>query len=105
MNFIHLWDGCTACLITYLGKLFAIFLLFQLLPVPVNLNVLLVRLNDFILDFVGSLLLVLLLSGAAVFVPLLSLDFDTDDLLLSRLTLLLQLTCMSKTLLVQDSRC
>ena len=77
----------------YLGELFAIFLLFQLLPVPVYFNVLLVGLNDFILDFVGSFLLVFLLGGAAVFIPLLSLDLDADDLLLSRLPLFLQLAC------------
>ena len=37
---------------TYLGELLAVLLLLELLPVPVDLDVLFVRLDDFDLDLV-----------------------------------------------------
>ena len=45
-------------------KLFAIFLFFELLPRPVNLNVLLVRGNDLILNLFRTISLQLLLTDA-----------------------------------------
>ena len=64
-----------------LSQLLAILFLFKLLPVPVNLDVLLVRLDDLILDLVCSLLFSLLFTSATVFVQLLGVSFDLDDLL------------------------
>ena len=65
--------------ITYLRQLLAVLLLFELLPVPVDLDVLLVRLDDLVLDLVCPLLLGLLLDGAALFVQRLSLGLNADD--------------------------
>ena len=64
---------------TYLSELLAVLLFFELLPVPVDLDVLLVRLDDLVLDLVGPLLLGLLLNGAALLVQRLSLGLDADD--------------------------
>ena len=64
---------------TYLSELLAVLLFFELLPVPVDLDVLLVRLDDLVLDLVRPLLLGLLLNGAALLVQRLSLGLDADD--------------------------
>ena len=53
-------------------------------------------LNDFILDLVCTLFLVFLFGSAAVFISLLSFDFDANNLLLGFLPLLLQNTCTAK---------
>jgi hypothetical protein len=77
---------------SYLSELFAIFFLFQLLPVPVNFYIFLVRLDDFVLDLVRSFLFVFLLQGTPVFVQFFSFCLDLDDSLLSQSAHLLELT-------------
>ena len=79
--------------VTYLRKLLAVFLFFKLLPVPIDLDVLLVGLDHFILDLVGSLLFILLFRGAALLVESLSLRLDANDRLFSLSTDLLEHTC------------
>lgn len=69
---------------TYLIKFLAIFFFFKFLPVPVNLDILFMRWDDFVLNFVGSLLLVLLLEGAASGLPLIGFCFDLIDRAVSR---------------------
>lgn len=49
-----------------LGKLLAVFLLFELLPSPVYLDVLLMRCDDLSLDLVGTLLSLFLLLNTPV---------------------------------------
>ena len=71
---------------TYLSEFFAIFLFFKLLPVPIDLNILLMRLNDLILNLVGTLLLVLLLKSTTVFVQLFGVVLDLRDLKLGPVT-------------------
>jgi hypothetical protein len=51
---------------TYSGQVLAVFLLFELLPVPVNLDVLFVTGDDFVLDLVGTLLAALVLNVATI---------------------------------------
>ena len=51
---------------TYSGQVLAVFLLLELLPVPVNLHVLFVTGNDFVLDLVGTLLAVFVLDVATI---------------------------------------
>ena len=77
---------------TYISELLAVFLLFKLLPVPVNLNILLMRLDNLILNFVGTLLLVFLFEGTALFVDFLRIDTNLYNLLLSVFSHLLQST-------------
>ena len=60
------------------------------MPVPIDLNVLLVGGDDFVLDLVGSLLLVLLLEGAASGLPLVSFRLDLVDRAVSRSDQLLE---------------
>ena len=67
--------------LTYLRKFLTVFFLFELLPVPVDLDVLLVRLDHFVLDLVGSLFLRLLFNRAALLVQRLSLSLDANDCL------------------------
>ena len=69
--------------VTYLRKLLAVFLFFKLLPVPIDFDILLVGLDHFVLDLVGSLLFILLFRGAALLVESLSLGLDANDCLFS----------------------
>ena len=64
---------------TYLIKFFAVFFFFEFLPVPINLDVLLMRGDDLVLDLVGSLLLVLLLKGSACSFPLVGFCLNLAD--------------------------
>jgi hypothetical protein len=64
---------------TYIGKLLAVFLLFKLLPVPVDFNVLLVRGDDFVLNFVGSFLFLLFFEVATLVLGVVSVSFDSGD--------------------------
>ena len=77
---------------TYLCELLAVLLLFQLLPVPINLDVLLVRCDNFVLNFVASLLLLLLLKHAAVVLSGIGVRFDTSNGLISVTAHLLKVT-------------
>ena len=76
--------------VTYLCELFAVFFFFQLLPVPVDFDVFLVRLDDLVLDLVRSLLLVTLLGRASVLIGQFSVDLDLHNLLLGASADLLQ---------------
>ena len=76
--------------VTYLCELFAVFFFFQLLPVPVDFDVFLVRLDDFVLDFVRSLLFVTLLGRAALLIGFFGVDLDLHNLLFSASADLLQ---------------
>jgi hypothetical protein len=64
---------------TYIGKLLAIFLLFKLLPVPVDFNVLLVRGDDFVLNLVGSFLFLLFFEVATLVLGVVSVSFYSGD--------------------------
>ena len=64
---------------TYLIKFLAVFFLFEFLPVPVNLYIFLMRGDNFILDLVASLLLVLFLKGTSSGFPLISFCLDLVD--------------------------
>lgn len=66
---------------TYLRKLLAVFFLLQLLPVPVDLDVLLMRLDHFVLDFIRTFFLGFLLVAATSAVKLLGVRFDFYDAL------------------------
>ena len=55
-------------LVTYLSQFFAVFLFLKLLPVPINLDVFLMGLNDLILDLVSSFFFGLLLTSTAVLI-------------------------------------
>ena len=81
---------CHTSQVTYLCKLLAVFFFFQLLPVPVDLDVFLVRLNDLVLDLVRSLLLVTLLGRASVLIGQFSVDLDLHNLLFGASADLLQ---------------
>ena len=79
-------QSCLNLINTYLSEFFAIFLFFKLLPVPIDLNILLMGLNDLILNLVGTLLLVLLLKSTTVFVQLFGVVLDLRDLKLGPVT-------------------
>ena len=64
---------------TYIGKLLAVFLLFKLLPVPVDFNVLFVRGDDFVLNLVGSFLFLLFFEVATLVLGVVSVSFDSGD--------------------------
>ena len=68
-------------LVTYLGQFFAVFLFLKLLPVPINLDVFLMGLDDLILDLVSSFFFGLLLTSTAVLVQLFSVRLDFDQTL------------------------
>ena len=70
---------------SYLIEFFAVLLFFKLLPVPINLDVLLVRGYDFMLNLVCSLFFVLLLKSAACCLPLIGLSLDHMNRLVSLL--------------------
>ena len=63
-------------LVTYLSQFFAVFLFLKLLPVPINLDVFLMGLNDLILDLVSSFFFGLLLTSTAVLIQLLGVRLD-----------------------------
>ena len=64
---------------TYIGKLLAVFLLFKLLPVPVDFNVLFVRGDDFVLNLVGSFLLLLFFEVTTLVLGVVGVSFDSGD--------------------------
>ena len=66
-----------------LGQLLTVFLLLKLLPIPIDLDVLLVGLDHLILNFICAFLFSLLLASAPVFVQLLRVRLDLDQHLLS----------------------
>lgn len=68
---------------TYFSELLAVFLLFKLLPVPVDFDILLVRLDHFILDLVSSFLLGFFFVTSASAIKLLRIGLDFDDAFLS----------------------
>ena len=80
-------------MISYLIKFFAVLFFLKLLPVPINLDILLVRGNDFMLDLVCSFFFVLLLKSAASCFPLIGLSFDHMDRLVSLFGQLDELAC------------
>ena len=80
---------------TYISELLAVFLLFKFLPVPINFDVLLVRCDDFVLDFVSSLLLVFLFEHSAVVLSEVRVRFYASDCLISVTAHLLKVTCKS----------
>lgn len=82
---------------TYVSELLAILFFFQLLPVPVDLNVFLMGLDDFVLDFVRTLLLVLLFEGATLTIYLFCVNADLRNSLLSFLLNLLKGTFLKIT--------
>ena len=49
------------------------------MPVPIDLNVLLVRCDDLVLNFIGSFLLLLLLLVTAFVFGIVSVCFDASD--------------------------
>lgn len=80
-------------LLDVLVQLFAVFLFFQFLPVPVDFDGLLVGSDDLVLDLVAALsLLGLLLLTAFVF-RLVRFGFDAGDRQVGRAADLLQLAC------------
>lgn len=78
--FDNLGTGCPLN-IDILSQLLAVLLLLKLLPVPVNLNILLVRLDDFLSDLVLTLNFLLGLQGTTVILDLFSVGLDGDDVL------------------------
>ena len=73
------------------GELLAIFFLFELLPVPVNLNVLFVTLDHLVLDLVCTLLPRFLLQGAPIVLHFISFCLDLENFLLSSSADLIQI--------------
>lgn len=65
-----------------LSQFLAVLFLLKLLPVPIDLDILLMRLDDLVLDFVSSLLFGFLFAGATVFVQLFRVRLNLNDLLL-----------------------
>ena len=78
--------------LTYLIELLAVFLLFKFLPVPIDFDILLMGGDNFILDFVRSFLLGLILKSSAVSFSLIGLSFDRVDRALSLSEELLKIT-------------
>lgn len=76
-----------------LVQLFAVFLLFEFLPVPVDLDRLLVRGDHFVLDLVAALCFLGLLLLTAFVLGLVGFGFDAADRQVGRATDLLQLAC------------
>ena len=70
-------------MVTYLCKLLTVFLFFKLLPVPIDLNILFMRLDHFILNLVRSFLFGLLFARASVLIKLLCVRLDLDQRFLS----------------------
>jgi hypothetical protein len=62
-----------------LVQLLAVFLLFKLLPVPIDLNVLLVGGDDFVLDLIGSFAASFLFLDAASVFSFVSVRFYLSD--------------------------
>ena len=80
-------------LLDVLVQFFAVLLLLQLLPVPVDLHRLLVRGDHFVLDLVAALRLLRLLLLTAFVLRLVRFGFDAADRQVGRATDLLQLAC------------
>ena len=78
--------------LTYLIELLAVFLLLEFLPVPIDFDILLMGGDNFILDFVCSLLLGLILKSSAVSFSLIGLSFDRVDRALGLSEKLLEIT-------------
>jgi len=78
---------------TYSGQVLAVFLLFKLLPVPVDLDVLFVTGDDFVLDLVGTLLAVLVLDVATIVFRFFGVLLNFGDHLRSVVSRLLQQVC------------
>lgn len=77
----------------YLRQLLAVFFLFEFLPVPVNFDVLFVRGNDFVLNFVCPLLALLLLVVSAVIFSLINFGFNLSNGLVGVSAHLLDVAC------------
>ena len=90
---------------TYIGELLAILFLFKLLPVPIDFDILLMRLNDFVLDLGGPLAATLLLDATAVILNLFRLCLDLEDLLHGSSAGLLEHTYHTVQLLVNWFDC
>ena len=78
---------------TYIGKFFAIFLFFELLPVPINLDVLLVRCDDFVLNFICSFFFLFFLLVAPFVFGVISVCFDLSDCQICLSADLFEITC------------
>jgi len=76
----------------FLIELLAVFLLFKFLPVPIDFDILLMGGNDFVLDFVCSFLLGLILQSSAGSFSLIGLSFNRVDRALSLSKELLEIT-------------
>jgi len=64
---------------TYVGKFFTIFLFLELLPVPIDFNILLVRCDDFVLNFICSFFLLLFLLVAPFVFCVIRVGFDLGN--------------------------
>jgi len=64
-------------------KLRTVFLLFKLLPVPVNFNVFLVRSDHFVLDFIGTVLFVFIFLFASSILNVVDVVFYSGDCFIS----------------------
>jgi hypothetical protein len=73
-----------------LVELLAVFLLFEFLPVPVNFNVFLVGSDDFVLDLIGTLALLLFFLNTALVLNVIGVSFDRSDRLVCLAANLLQ---------------
>ena len=62
------------------------------MPVPVDFDILLMRLDDLVLDLVGSVLLGFFFGSPSDLISLLSFDLNLVDRLLSGLSHLMELT-------------
>lgn len=77
----------------YVGvQLFAVFLLLELLPVPVDFNIFLVGGDNFVLDLVGTLSFLLFLEEATLVLRLISVRLYLSDRQIRLATDLLQVT-------------
>ena len=83
--------GCQVSF-TYLIEFFTVLLLFELLPVPIDFDILLMGGNNFVLDLVCSLLLGLFLRGSAVSLSEIGVGFDLVYCALSLSDELLKIT-------------
>ena len=71
----------------YLIQLLAVFFFFQFLPVPVNLNVLLVARDDLRLDFICARVSVLLLLVASLLLLIVGVALELRDSLKGLVTI------------------
>jgi len=75
------------------GELLAVFLLFELLPVPVNLDVSLVGSDNLVLNLVRPLLFLLVLRDTAFVLDFVRVRADLSDLGIRLLLQLLKNAC------------